>query len=324
MRKSARITSLVFAGLLAATAAGATVVERVVAVVGDRAILLSDLRDRAKPFLIRIHQEVPAGAQRSAAVSQTYKTLLERMVDEELEQRAANRSNIAVSAREVDEAVSRIAAQNGLTIDQLIVEATRSGLTETQYRSEVRRQVLEAKLLNLRLQGRIRVTEEDLRSAYRKIVLEERRKQPYRAAWIRIDAPQAAPREELTRRHALAESLGERAREGADFAALARQHSDDAATREAGGMLGRLRPGQLHPTLDRLVLGLELGEVSTPVRVGEAVFVIKLLERDESELPSFEESRPELGERVYLEKMAKARRHWLDSLRRQTHVDVRL
>ena len=30
------------------------------------------------------------------------------------------------------------------------------------------------------------------------------------------------------------------------------------------------------------------------------------------------------GERLYLEKMGKARRHWLDSLRRQTHVEIRL
>ena len=318
------LVSIGFAVLLSATAASATVVERVVAVVGERAILLSDLRERAAPFLLRIHDEVPAGAQRAAAISQTYKTLLERMVDEELEQRAANRSNTVVSAREVDDAIARIAAQNGLSVDQLVTEATRSGLTENQYRSEVRRQVLEAKLLNLRLQGRIRVTEEDLRSAYRKIVVDERRKLPFRAAWIRIDAPKGAARPELAEKQRLADSIAEQARGGADFGALARAHSDDAATRDAGGLLGRLRPGQLHPILDRVALGLEIGEVSTPVRAGDALFVLKLLEREESNLPTFGDSRAELAERVYLEKMAKARRHWLDSLRRQTHVEIRL
>jgi peptidyl-prolyl cis-trans isomerase SurA len=324
MRKTGLLALLAIAFSLASASASATVVERVVAVVGDRAILLSDVRERAKPFLVRIHQEVPAGAQRSAAISQTYKTLLERMVDEELEQRAANRSNIVVSAREVDEAISRIAAQNGLTIEQLITEATRSGLTESQYRSEVRRQVLEAKLLNLRIQGRIRVTEEDLRSAFRKIVVDERKKLAYRAAWIRIDASTGAARDELLRRRTLAERISEQARAGADFGALARAHSDDAATRDNGGLLGRLKPGQLHPTLDRLARTLEVGEVSTPLRVGDALFIMKVIERDESELPSFQDARGELSERVYLEKMSKARRHWLASLRRQTHVEVRL
>jgi parvulin-like peptidyl-prolyl isomerase len=52
--------------------------------------------------------------------------------------------------------------------------------------------------------------------------------------------------------------------------------------------------------------------------------ILKLLEREASTLPDFEEAREELAQRVYLEKMTQARRTWLDSLRRQQHVEVRL
>ncbi len=133
--------------------ARATVVEKVVAVVGERAILLSDVRERSKPFLLKIQAELPAGAQRNAAISQTYKNVLDRMVDEELEQRAANRAKIVVDQKEVDDAIARVASQNGISVDQLVAEAAKSGLDEKQYCIEIRRQVLEAKLLNLRLQG---------------------------------------------------------------------------------------------------------------------------------------------------------------------------
>jgi len=51
---------------------------------------------------------------------------------------------------------------------------------------------------------------------------------------------------------------------------------------------------------------------------------LKVLERDPSNLPDFESAKRELGERVYMDKMAQARRAWLDNLRRQQHVDVRL
>jgi peptidyl-prolyl cis-trans isomerase SurA len=304
--------------------ARATVVERVVAIVGERAILLSDLRERAHPFLLRIQQEVPSGAQRAAAISQLYKSLIERMVDEELEQRAANRARIAVTAREVDEAIARIAAQNGLEIEQLVDEAVRSGLTERQYRNEVRRQVLEAKLLNLRLQGRVRVTEDDLRTAYRRILLEERRKLRYTPAWIRIDAPANLTRDELAKRRTLGEQIAAKARAGDDFAALARLHSNDAATRAAGGVLGEVAPGRLPREIERVALTLEAGESSPPIRSGDAFVIVKVLARQESSLPSFEQAREELAERVYLEKMNKARRHWLDGLRKRTHVEIRL
>jgi peptidyl-prolyl cis-trans isomerase SurA len=303
--------------------ASATVVERVVAVVGEKAILLSDVRERARPFLIRINDEIPAGAQRSAAISQAYKNVLDRMVDEELEQRAANRSKIVVDAREVDEAIARIASQNGISVDQLVNEALRSGLDRRSYRQEIRRQVLEAKLLNLRVQGRIRVSEEDIRGAYRRIVMDERKKLEIKVAWIRFDVT-PGDRAALKQTREKAEAVAEQARSGASFANLARQHSDDARTRDKGGELGTIRPGQLAPAIDQALAALEPGQVSGAIRVGDSLFVLRLLGREESELPAFEESKNDLGERVYLEKMAKARRAWLDGLRRSTYIKIRM
>ena len=310
--------------LLLGSSAQATIVERVAAVVGERAILLSDVRERARPLLIRIYTEVPAGAQRSAAISQTFKTVLQRMVDEELEQRAANRSRIVVNAKEIDEALARIASQNKMAIENLVAEAKRAGLTESQYRSEIKRQVLEAKLLNLRVQGRVRVTEDDVRTAYRRIVAEERRKLSFRAAWIKLSIPPGAGAKVVAERHRLADALAERVSRGEPLAELAREHSDDVQTRNSGGLLPLLRPGKLPRTIDAAVMGLEVGQTAATIRAGNAFYVVKLVERQESDLPAFAEAQGELTERIYMEKMNKARRNWLDSLRRQTHVEVRM
>ena len=209
-------------------------------------------------------------------------------------------------------------------MDQLVTEATRTGLSERQYRSEIRRQVLEAKLINVRLQGRIRITEDDIVREYRRLVSEERYKLAFRAAWIRIDAARGATTAELNTKRRLADRIAEQAKAGGDFAELAQRFSDDMATRSTGGLLGRLKPGRLPKLIDRIIGNLEPGETSSPVRLGNAYYILKLLEREESELPTFENSRSELQERLYLEKVNKARRHWLDSLRRRTHVDIRL
>src|SRR6185503_13182128 len=170
MFRSARAIALLVAalGLFAwARTASASVVERIVAIVGERAILLSDLRERAQPFLAQVHAQVPPGAQRNAAISQLYKGLLEKMVDEEIEQKAAVQAKVTVTPREVEEALSRVAQQNAVTVEKLLSEARRSGLDDTAYRDELRRQLLQTKLINVRLQGRIRVTEDDLQKAYR-------------------------------------------------------------------------------------------------------------------------------------------------------------
>jgi peptidyl-prolyl cis-trans isomerase SurA len=109
-----------------------------------------------------------------------------------------------------------------------------------------------------------------------------------------------------------------------DFADVVRQYSDDGMTRSSGGMLSATHLAELAPQLRRVVASLEVGQPSVVVTVPSGFAVLKLLEREESSLPSFEEARNELAQRVYLEKMTQARRSWLDNLRRQQHVEVRL
>jgi peptidyl-prolyl cis-trans isomerase SurA len=309
--------------LLLTGGASATLIERVVAVVGERAILLSDLRFRAQPFLMQIHQGVPAGAQRNAAISQLYKGLIEKLVDEELEQRAAVQAKVTVTAREVEEALERVATQNGITVARLLSEAKKTGLDETGYREELRRQLLQTKLINVRLQGRIRVSEDDLRAHYRRLVLEERAKLGFQVAWIKLtDRPGASAAETVALRKR-AESVAQSAARY-DFAALARQHSDDRGTRDNGGLLPTTHLEQAPPQLQRTLVTLEVGVVSPVVVIPGGFAIFKLLSREESSLPSYEEARNELSQRVYLEKMTQARRSWLDNLRRQQHVEVRL
>lgn len=309
-------------GFLAASiplAADAAVVERVVAVVGERAILLSDVRERSKAFLLRVYDSVPAGPQRDAAISQIYRAVLGKMVEEELEDTAASRAGVVVTAREIDQALTRVAAQNGLTPGAILAEAKRSGLTEEQYRMELRRQLLQAKLANLRLQGRIRVTENDLKSSYRKLVLEERQRLQQRLVRLVLSAG-SSPEEQKAQR-ALASQLVQRARGGEDFREIIRQHSLMPYERS----LQPLRaPLQEPDPVRRATILLDVGEVSQPIVAGGQLLIFQVLEREESTLPDYEEARPALHERVYMEKMAGAREHWLEGLKNRTHVDIRL
>ncbi len=308
----------VLAALGLAATAHATVVERIVATVGERAILLSDLKRRAEPFMLQVQQGVPAGAQRNAAISQVYKAVLQKIVDEELLEKAAAQGKVTISPTEIDEALKRVAAQNKLTVEQVLSEAERAGLAESKYREELRRQLLEAKLLQVRLQGRIRITEEDLRSAYQKLELEERGQLGVRLAWIVVRGARHG-----AEARKLADAVASRARQE-DFGAVARALSEDTATASSGGALPKTTPEKLPPDIARNSLGLAVGQVSQPFRSGGDFVVLKVLERDPSNMPDYESAKRDLSERVYMDKMAQARRSWLDNLRRQHHVEIRL
>ena len=95
-----------------------------------------------------------------------FRELLNRMIDDRLEEQAADKAHIAVTPEEVDAAIKNIAQNGRIAVKDLIYEARREGLSEQDYRDEIRRQVLEGKLVQLRVRGRVRVTEEDARAAY--------------------------------------------------------------------------------------------------------------------------------------------------------------
>ncbi|HEX6764052.1 MAG TPA: peptidylprolyl isomerase, partial [Polyangiaceae bacterium] len=186
-----------------------------------------------------------------------------------------------------------------------------------------RRQLLQTKLINVRLQGRIRVTEDDLVKAYRAIELEEREKLSFKAAWLVVAVPEGLTAVDARDRRQLVERI-RRDAERSDFASLVQIYSDDPSTKKSGGVLPYTKIPETPDLLRQPIASTDAGRVSAPVPVPGGLALVKVLNREESSLPSYEEAKNELAQRVYLEKMNTARRTWLDSLRRQQHVEVRL
>jgi peptidyl-prolyl cis-trans isomerase SurA len=317
--------------LAVAPGAGAMVAERIVAVVGEHAILLSDVHQRARPFLLQIQQRVPAGAQQAAAESEMYKQLIERMVDERVEQQAAEKAHLTVTPDEIDAGIRNVATQQGLTVEQLVTEAGKTGLTAQEYRDEVRRQILEGKLLQLRVRSRVRLTEDDVKATYTRLVRAERAKLGYRLAWVVLRVPPGSSNAARADREALGERISATARAGYDahgnrieFADLAASFSDDGPTRIHGGDMGYHKPGELAEPIETESFKLDVGGVSPPFTFKNDIVIVKVVSRDKSQLPGFEEAHQDVMERTYGEQMDKARRQWIDELRRSTYVDVRL
>lgn len=123
------------------------VVERVVAVVGHEAIFSTELAARMKPITKQLEGRVPEGPQRAAATEQATRALLDQLIDERLIAAAADMAKISVSREEVDRALEAVASSQKLTLAELLRAASDQGLSEAEYRAELRRQLLEGKLL---------------------------------------------------------------------------------------------------------------------------------------------------------------------------------
>ena len=101
-----------------------------------------------------------------------------------------------------------------------------------------------------------------------------------------------------------AQSLLERVRSGEDFASLAQEHSDDAASKVEGGDLGFFGRGSMVPQFDQVVFSLQPGEVSDLVETQYGFHIIKVEEQREPSLddPEFQDQIAMKLDRAALEK----------------------
>jgi peptidyl-prolyl cis-trans isomerase SurA len=324
---------VVGAGSVVATAlpARATIIERVVAVVGERPVFWTELLRRAAPSRIQIRMQAQDPNVVSVQEQEMYKELLERMIDDRLEEAQADKAHISVSPEEIDRGIANIAAQaqqsqgRPVTPQDVLGEVRRRGMSEQDFRDEIRRQILEGKLIELRVRPRVRVTEQDARVTYQHWAQELKAQQPVdvRIIALRVNPPTAAVAQAKL---ALGQQVVNEAHQGADFCALVKKYSDDGSTRASCGSHGAQPFASLLPPIQAAVKTVKPGTVSDPipVQIGQDEVVVILMPMGQAATPEYETVKNEMMQRATLDGLDRARKQWLLELRQNVYIDVRL
>jgi peptidyl-prolyl cis-trans isomerase D len=122
------------------------------------------------------------------------------------------------------------------------------------------------------------VTDAEVETAYQARIAEFEQPPRVRAAHILVRVPTVGGSAAEDGARAKAEAARERVRAGADFAQVAREVSEDAATAARGGELGLVARGELVPQFEEAAFGMKAGEVVGPVRTPLGYHVIKVTE----------------------------------------------
>lgn len=132
----------------------------------------------------------------------------------------------------------------------------------------------------------VEVSDEELQPLYQSEIanLAEQRQ----AAHILIEGDDEAARTKL-------EELKARIDAGEDFAALAKEFSQDPGSAADGGDLGYAGPGVYDPSFEEALYALQQGQVSAPVKSEFGWHLIKLLGVQAPEVPSFDSLKDKLA-----------------------------
>lgn len=285
MRGGAGITLVLLAAAIGPAAAQqAQVLDRIVAIVGTRPILLSQLEEQ----VVQLRAQNVEMPNDSAQLHALRRDMLEQMIDEQLVVQEAERdTTIKVTDQEVQDQVEqtfqnvrRQFATETEFQDQLrragfaSSEEWRRYLAEQQRRAILRQRLLES----LRQQGKLRPIpppDSALRTFWDKNKSQLPRRPPVVSFRQVVLLPQADSAARL-RAFRLADSLLGLVRKGADFADIARRFSDDSSTRESGGELGWFRLGTMVRNFEMVAFRLKPGEISEPVLTEFGFHLIKV------------------------------------------------
>ncbi|WP_105104403.1 SurA N-terminal domain-containing protein [Microbulbifer pacificus] len=154
--------------------------------------------------------------------------------------------------------------------------------------------------------GNIDISEDDVRAQYDQEVKSFQASVRRHAAHILIEGDDEAAQNKVAEVQGKLDSNG-------DFAALAKEYSDDIISREEGGDVG-FTSGDVFPEpFEDALAKLEVGQVSGPVKTDDGTHFIKLIEVADAEPPTFEERKAAISARL---RNAEAEREFLDAVSR--------
>jgi peptidyl-prolyl cis-trans isomerase SurA len=259
-------------------------VDRITAVVGDRAILFTELMEEINERRAR-GLKVPND---SGAQNELMRSVIQEMIDEEaIVQHALRDTSVHVSELDVQNAaetqIKRVRSQ--FKTDAEFAQALKSGGfgTPEEYRrwmtEKSRRNALQEKLFaKLRQAGKVvpvPVSEQDVNEAFEKSK-GNLPKRPATVSFRQIVVPARPSEKAAAAAKAKAESLLVEIRKGGDFEQIAKRESMDPSSKELGGDLGWNRRAQMVPEFERWMFALAPGQMSPVIETTFGYHIIRV------------------------------------------------
>ncbi len=322
MRGRRLLLGIILVGILAPATGLSTVVDRIVAVVNDDIITLSDLENTFLPYQRRIDATY-RGEDKEKVVAEGRIMVLNRMIDSRLIGQWSKKVGIVVKDDEIMGTIKDLLGRRNISMEVFMQTLEREGSSLESYRQDMKEQMTRIRLLRRELKTKIIVSDDEIGENYVKNRDEYEGTEAVRIKQILILLPQNADHAVKARLQADAESIHKRLIGGESFDMLAAQFSQgpSAAT---GGDIGFLEKGTMLPEVDAVAFRLAKDEISEIVVSPVGLHIIKVMDRRGAGVKPIGTIREEIKARLEEEKMEKSYEEWMVDLRKRSHIEIRL
>jgi len=227
----------------------------------------------------------------------------DKLIEKKILLTTAKEKGITVSDQEVERAIGDFVKRSGFKSREEFLKALeKEGLTLDDVKEKFREQLLVAKLIAREVKSKVDVSDQEVEKFCQKV--------------------ESKPVREVYYIYAKDEATAEKAlsllKQGEPFEKVARELSQDRATAEMGGYIGKVTRGMLVKPLDEAVWSLEPGQYKL-VRTDKGFFIV-FVKGEEKGMCDKEKIRQEL----YQKKFQKALADYIEKLKREASVKVYL
>jgi parvulin-like peptidyl-prolyl isomerase len=312
----------------AMVSAGGDVLEQILVKVNGTPITKTELEQRQLAALKRetggnpLWAEVRSNPTLGEAVERLTGRVVAEAIDELLVVQRAGELGYGVSEADLEAALREFKSSAGVATDDEFRDLlAREGLDLPRLRELLRRQILIQTVREAEVFRRLTVGEDEARAFFagRRTQFARPASVTFREIVVALPPEEAAqrdPKMRAARDGALIRIVAarDRIRSGGDFAEVAARYSE-AASREAGGLVGPVSPGDLAPEVRTALAQLGEGVQSDPVKIQGAYVLLKLERAEPAVALSFDNVRVEVVESLLGEKRRAAMETYLARLR---------
>lgn len=204
------------------------------------------------------------------------KQVLQHLIDVDLQMQLAKQNGISIDSAELNEAIERIATGNHITITQLREELTKQGMNWSEYRANIRKEMILSRVQQKAVGKDVHVTNEQVEQYLKTEGHVNKAELTYHLQNIVIPLSEEPTTEELKAAKLSAERLLAKIKKGEDFSRLAIEESSDQLALE-GGDLGARHLAELPEIFAKEAIRMNVGQVSGPLRAANGYQLIKLI-----------------------------------------------
>jgi peptidyl-prolyl cis-trans isomerase SurA len=302
------------------TVESAEVVDRIVAIVNNDIIALSELNTVLTPYTAKIQSmRYPLEKQRQM-LYKVREELLNKLIDQTLTDQEVKRLKVSVSEREIDSSIERVKEASYYTDEDLREALNNDGFSMDEYREKVKEQILRAKLVNIAIKSKVIITTKDIKKYYDQHPEIYGGNKKYHLWNILIPTPSFTGKSGMSEIKKEMNGIYKKLNAGEAFTTLAKTRSDGSKAK--GRDLGLFRISALAPQLQDAIKELKPGEYTSVLETDQGYQIFFVQEIKNADQKALKDVAAEIESKLFNSIVEEKYNSWLKDLRKTSHIKI--